>query len=220
VWSHWVVHVDAILNAIPALSVYLIVGGVIGLESLGIPLPGEIVLVSAALLASQHDTLNPLWIGVCASAGAIIGDSIGYLIGQKGGPRLFAWAGRKFPNHFGPAHVDKARDLFRRRGMWAVFFGRFIALLRILSGPLAGSLHMPYGRFLTANALGGIAWAGGTTAVVYYLGIIAEKWLSRFSWIALVVAVVAGAIAMLIVRKRMAAHQPADEEPGLVEAAD
>jgi membrane protein DedA with SNARE-associated domain len=218
VWSYWVVHVDAILNAIPALAVYLIVGGVIGLESLGIPLPGEIVLVSAALLASQHETLSPLWIGVCASAGAIIGDSIGYLIGQKGGPRLFAWAGRKFPNHFGPAHVEKARDLFRRRGMWAVFLGRFIALLRILSGPLAGSLHMPYGRFLTANALGGIVWAGGTTAVVYYLGIVAEKWLSRFSWIGLAVAVAAGLIVTLVVRRRMAAHQPA-EEPELVEPA-
>jgi membrane protein DedA with SNARE-associated domain len=212
------VHVDAILNAIPALAVYLIVGGVIGLESLGIPLPGEIVLVSAALLASQHETLSPLWIGVCASAGAIIGDSIGYLIGQKGGPRLFAWAGRKFPNHFGPAHIEKARDLFRRRGMWAVFLGRFIALLRILSGPLAGSLRMPYGRFLTANALGGIVWAGGTTAVVYYLGIVAEKWLSRFSWIGLAVAVAAGLIVTLVVRKRMAAHQP-PEEPDLVETA-
>ena len=204
-------HVDEILNAIPALAVYLIVGGVIGLESLGIPLPGEIVLVSAALLASQHETLNPLWIGVCASAGAIIGDSIGYVIGQKGGPRLFAWAGRKFPNHFGPAHIEKARDLFRRRGMWAVFFGRFIALLRILSGPLAGSLHMPYGRFLTANALGGVVWAGGTTAVVYYLGIVAEKWLSRFSWIGLAVAVAAGVIVTLVVRRRMAAHGVVEE---------
>jgi membrane protein DedA with SNARE-associated domain len=213
------VHVDAILNAVPALSVYLIVGGVIGLESLGVPLPGEIVLVSAALLASQHDTLSPLWIGVYASAGAIIGDSVGYVIGQKGGPRLFAWAGRKFPNHFGPAHVDKARDLFRRRGMWAVFFGRFVALLRILSGPLAGSLHMPYGRFLTANALGGIAWAGGTTAVVYYLGIVAEKWLSRFSWVALAIAVAVGVIVMIVVRKRMAAHQPPVEEPELATEA-
>jgi membrane protein YqaA with SNARE-associated domain len=132
----------------------LIVGAVIGFESLGIPLPGEIVLVSAALLASQHDALNPLWIGVCASTGAIVGDSIGYAIGRKGGPRLFAWAGRKFPKHFGPEHIDKARGVFHRRGVWAVFFGRFVALLRILAGPLAGSLHMPYGKFLVANAAG------------------------------------------------------------------
>src|SRR5262245_32484381 len=157
------VHVDAILNSIPPLSVYLIVGVVIGTESLGIPLPGEIVLVSAALLASQHDALNPLWIGICASIGAIVGDSIGYVIGRKGGRRLFAWAGRKFPKHPGPAQIESARGMFQRRGVWAVFFGRFIALLRILAGPLAGSLHMNYGKFLAANALGGIAWAGGTT---------------------------------------------------------
>lgn len=204
-------HVDEILNAIPPLTVYLIVGVVIGTESLGIPLPGEIVLVSAALLASQHDSLNPLWIGICATAGAIVGDSIGYLIGKKGGPRLFDWAGRKFPKHFGPAHIAKARGLFQRRGVWAVFFGRFVALLRILAGPLAGSLHMPYGKFLAANALGGIAWAGGTTAGVYYLGTVAEEWLSRFSWIGLALAVVAGVVGTMVVRKRMAAHAPHEE---------
>ncbi len=202
-------HVEEILNSIPPLAIYLVVGLVIGVESLGIPLPGEIVLVSAALLASQHDELSPLWIGVCATAGAIAGDSAGYLIGQKGGPRLFAWAGRKFPKHFAPAHIDRARDLFRRRGGWAVFFGRFVALLRILSGPLAGSLHMHYGKFLVANAAGGIVWAGGTTAAVYYLGVVAEKWLSRFSWIGLAVAVAAGVVVTVVVRRRMAAHDPA-----------
>ncbi len=216
-------HVEEILNAIPPLTVYLIVGVVIGTESLGIPLPGEIVLVSAALLASQHDALSPLWIGVCASTGAIIGDSIGYLIGKKGGPRLFAWAGRKFPKHFGPAHIAKARGLFQRRGVWAVFFGRFIALLRILAGPLAGSLHMPYGKFLAANALGGIAWAGGTTAGVYYLGRVAEQWLSRFSWIGLGVAVAAGLVVTMVVRKRMGVQEPHEEitpEPATTAATD
>ncbi|WP_026422112.1 DedA family protein [Actinokineospora inagensis] len=204
--------VDEILNTIPPVAIYLLVGVVIGVESLGIPLPGEIVLVSAALLASQHHDLSPVWVGVCASAGAIVGDSIGYAIGRKGGPRLFAWAGRKFPKHFGPAHIAKARALFAKRGMWAVFFGRFIALLRILSGPLAGSLHMSYGRFFTANALGGIVWAGGTTALVYYLGIVAEKWLSRFSWAGLIVAVVVGLVVTLVVRKRMGAHDENETE--------
>jgi membrane protein DedA with SNARE-associated domain len=207
------VHVEQWLEVIPPLVVYLIVGFVIGLESLGIPLPGEIVLVSAALLASQHDWLSPVWIGVFASTGAIIGDSIGYLIGRKGGARLFAWAGRKFPKHFGPRHVNKAREIFHKYGMWAVFFGRFVALLRILAGPLAGSLHMPYGRFLTANALGGITWAGGTTVAVYSLGVIAEKWLSRFSWIGLAVAVVVGLVVALVIKRRIAraADTDADE---------
>ncbi len=83
-----------------------------------------------------------------------------------------------------------------------MFFGRFIALLRILAGPLAGALHMQYGRFLAANASGAVCWAGGTTAVVYYLGLAAEKWLARFSWVALVIAIIAGIGLTLLLRER------------------
>ncbi|MDT7728611.1 MAG: hypothetical protein QOI21_5187 [Actinomycetota bacterium] len=205
-------HINQWLETIPPLSVYLLVGLVIMVESLGIPLPGEIVLVSAALLASQHANVNPLWVGIFASTGAIVGDSIGYAIGRKGGNRLFAWAGRKFPKHFGPKHIEKAKGIFQKRGVWAVFFGRFIAFLRILAGPLAGSLHMPYAKFLAANALGGIVWAGGTTAAVYYLGIVAEKWLSRFSYVGLGAAVIAGVIISLVVKKRMTHSEDDDEE--------
>ena len=204
-------HIDQWLEVIPPLVVYLVVGVVIGVESLGIPLPGEIVLVSAALLASQHSGLNPWVIGIVGSAGAIIGDSIGYVIGRKGGRRLFDWAGRKFPKHFGPTHVENAERIFAKRGVWAVFFGRFVAILRILCGPLAGSLRMRYWKFLAANALGGIAWAGGTTALVYSLGVVAERWLSRFSYIALGLAIVVGVVISLVIKKRMGARQHAGE---------
>ncbi|WP_406639420.1 DedA family protein [Amycolatopsis sp. WGS_07] len=203
-------NIDHVLEAIPPLSVYLLVGLVVMVESLGIPLPGEIVLVSAALLASSHSGLNPLWIGVLATAGAIIGDSIGYLIGRKGGKRLFAWAGRKFPKHFGPDHIASAEKMFHKRGMWAVFFGRFVAVLRILAGPLAGSLNMHYPRFLIANALGGIVWAGGTTALIYYLGVVADKWLKGFQWAGLGAALVIGVVVTLVLKKRMARHAAAE----------
>ena len=103
---------------------------------------------------------QPLWVGVCASAGAIVGDSIGYAIGRRGGRPLFERLGRRFPKHFGPRHIGRAEHYFDRFGVWAVFVGRFIALLRILAGPLAGALRMPYWRFLVANVLGGIVWAG------------------------------------------------------------
>ena len=205
-------HIDQWLQAIPPLSVYLIVGAVIMIESLGIPLPGEIVLVSAALLASTHDTLSPLWIAVLASAGAIIGDSIGYFIGKTGGQRLFAWAGRKFPKHFGPTHLANAERIFDKRGVWAVFLGRFIAFLRILAGPLAGSLRMHYPKFLLANAAGGIVWAGGTTVLVYYLGVVAEEWLGRFSKFGLVAAVVIGIIVFFVMKKRLGRNHEGEEE--------
>lgn len=96
-----------------------------------------------------------------------------------------------------------AERSFEKWGMWAVFFGRFVALLRIFAGPLAGVLHMPYWRFLVANVLGGILWAGGTTAVIYSVGIVAEPWLKRFSWLALGLAVVFGLVVTLVVRSRM-----------------
>jgi membrane protein DedA with SNARE-associated domain len=124
---------------------------------------------------------------------------------------LFERLGKRFPKHFGPGHVALAKQLFARWGVWAVFFGRFIALLRIFAGPLAGALKMRYSHFLAANASGGLLWAGGTTAVVYYLGLAAEKWLSRFSWVALVVAVVI-AIAMTLVLRERTAHAIAELE--------
>jgi membrane protein DedA with SNARE-associated domain len=197
------VNVDAMLQTIPPLAVYLVVGAIIGIESLGVPLPGEIALVSAALLASRHTLdINPVAVGAAATIGAVIGDTIGYSIGRKFGMSLFERLGNRFPKHFGPGHVALAKHLFARWGVWAVFFGRFIALLRIFAGPLAGALKMRYPHFLAANASGGLLWAGGTTAVVYYAGLAAERWLSRFSWIALVVAVVIGIGMTLLLRER------------------
>ncbi|MFE2944408.1 DedA family protein [Streptomyces sp. NPDC059255] len=195
-------HVQEWLETIPAVSIYILVGVVIGLESLGIPLPGEIVLVSSALLASQHGEINPYILGACATAGAIIGDSIGYAIGRKGGRPLLTWLGARFPKHFGEDQIAMAERSFEKWGMWAVFFGRFVALLRIFAGPLAGVLRMPYWKFLIANVLGGIVWAGGTTAVVYSVGVVAEAWLKRFSWLGLVLAVLIGITSMLILKSR------------------
>lgn len=197
--------VDHLLLMIPPLVVYLLTGVVIGLESLGIPLPGEIVLVSAALLSSRHELeVSPILVGAAASAGAVVGDSIGYAIGRRYGMPLFGWLGRRFPRHFGPAHVAVAERVFGRWGVGAVFFGRFVALLRIFAGPLAGALRMPYPKFLVANVLGGICWAGGTTAAVYYLGLIAETWLKRFSWVGLVVALLTGLGIAWYTRRRTA----------------
>ncbi|MEU9919772.1 DedA family protein [Streptomyces griseoluteus] len=206
-------HVQEWLDSVPAVAVYALVGLVIGLESLGIPLPGEIVLVSAALMSSQHTGIDPFVLGACATAGAVIGDSIGYAIGRKGGRPLLTWLGRKFPRHFGEAHVATAERSFEKWGMWAVFFGRFIALLRIFAGPLAGVLRMPYWKFLIANVLGGVVWAGGTTAVVYYVGMVAEDWLKRFSWVALAAAIVVGLGSFVVMKRRSQRKESTDQAP-------
>jgi membrane protein DedA with SNARE-associated domain len=198
--------------------IYGVVALVIMAESMGVPLPGEITLVSAALLAVNGGP-NIWGIAAAATAGAIIGDSIGYFIGHRGGRPLLNRLSRRFPRHFGPPQLARAEGILARYGVWAVFFGRFVALLRILCGPLAGALRMPYRKFLGANAAGGLCWAAGTALAVYYLGSAVKGYLQDFSWIALVIAIAFGVTTTLVLRRRahramVAAHaqpgQPAE----------
>jgi membrane protein DedA with SNARE-associated domain len=179
---------------------------------MGVPVPGEITLVTASLMAVGGVT-NPWFVAIAASIGAIGGDSLGYLFGRRGGRGLLERFGRRFPKHFGPAHLARAERMFERFGVWAVFFGRFVALLRILAGPLAGALRVPYRKFLVANAAGGIVWSFGTTFVIYFVGRVAEKWLKDFSYIALLVAVVGGNSTTLYLRHRAnVANRKAEQE--------
>jgi membrane protein DedA with SNARE-associated domain len=208
--QHW-------LAALPPAVIYLVVGGLIGVESLGVPLPGEIALVSAALLTATGVT-DVWWVAAAASAGAIIGDSIGYAIGHRGGRPMLARLGRRFPTHLGPAQIARAERTFQRWGVWAIFFGRFVALLRILAGPLSGALRVPYPKFLAANAAGGITWAAGTAFAVYAAGRAAETWLSNFSWVALALAIIAGVTTTLVLRqraRRALRSESDDNEPSL-----
>lgn len=203
------------LTALPPVGLYIFIGLIIGVESMGVPLPGEIALVSASLLAAAG-AVDPWWVAGAAATGAIIGDSVGYAIGRRGGRSLLVRLGRRFPKHLGPPHLAHAERLFARWGVWAVFFGRFVALLRILAGPLAGALHVPYRRFLLANAGGGLLWAFGTVFALYSLGQVAERWLKGFSWVGLVLAVVAGVGTTVLLKRRArraAAEPPAPADP-------
>ena len=211
-------NVDALLTSVSPAVVYALVALVIGLESMGIPLPGEVILVSAALLAARQELdISPVWVAVAASAGAIVGDNLGYLAGRHWGDRMFSVLGRRFPRHEGPDHLAYAEHVFTRYGVWAVFFGRFVALLRIFAGPVAGALRMPYLRFLAANALGGLVWACGTTAAIYLLGIRAEVWLKESAWIGLVIAVALAIALSTVFRHRLehaVARYAAEREAG------
>jgi membrane protein DedA with SNARE-associated domain len=204
--------VEVWLSGLPPLVIYVVVALVIGAESMGIPLPGEIALVSAALLATTGIT-DPRLVAVAASTGAIAGDSLGYLFGRRGGRPLLHRFGRRFPRHFGPRQLARAERAFERHGVWAVFFGRFIALLRILAGPLAGALRVPYRRFLLANASGGLVWAFVTTYAVFVAGKAAEHWLNGFSWVALAVAVLAGIGTTLYLKRRAGRAEAATDDP-------
>ena len=185
-----------------AVVAYLVVGLVIGIESMGIPLPGETTLIAASLLASQGD-LRLVLVIAAAATGAIVGDSIGYFIGRKAGRGLFERLGRR-SKHFSTDRIERAERYFHKYGVWTVFFGRFVALLRIFAGPMAGMLRMPYPQFLAANAAGGIAWSTTIGIVAYNIGDNADKIFGELSvWaLALVAAAAVTAYAVYKLRHR------------------
>jgi membrane protein DedA with SNARE-associated domain len=201
---------EALAIAIPtgtgvAVLAYLVVGLVIGIESMGVPLPGETTLIAAALLASQGD-LNVAIVIAAAATGAIIGDSVGYFIGRKAGRGLFDRLGRRF-KHFSGDRIVRAEKYFHKYGVWTVFFGRFVALLRIFAGPMAGTLRMPYPQFLAANAAGGIAWSTTIGIVAFNIGDNADRIFGQLSVWALVVIAVAAVGAYAVVKLRRRRHE-------------
>jgi membrane-associated protein len=144
------------MDGLPSVLIYLTIAALVFSEAalfFGFLFPGETAIIVGGLLASTGKISLPLLL-VISIVAAIIGDSVGYEIGKKFGPRLLEM--KAVTKH--RSKVEKAQDLIRRRGAFAVFIGRFTALLRALMPALAGSAHLPYGKFLVFNALGGITW--------------------------------------------------------------
>lgn len=137
------------------------------LENAGLPVPGETVTLVGGFLAGENQ-LNYWGVLGVATSGAMIGDNCGYWIGAKGGWPLLVRVGRFF--RIPEEKMLKTRLQFQRNAGKAVLIGRFVALLRVFAGPLAGAAQMPYGRFLLFNALGASLWATVTVTVTYQLG--------------------------------------------------
>ncbi len=174
---------------------------VVGLESLGVPVPGETALIAAAALAARGHMKIALVVAVAAAA-AILGDAGGYWIGRRGGIAFVRRYGRIF--RMNDAKLEHVKRFFERHGAKTVFFGRFIALLRTWAALFAGMGCMPYGRFTIYNASGGIVWAGTFGAIGYLFGRNLERLQSIVgdaSW-ALAVAVVVIAIGLWIWHRR------------------
>ena len=162
----------------------------VGIESIGVPVPGETALIAFGVLASQGHYSIALVIAVAAAA-AIIGDNLGFwLIGRKGGRALiarFAWVERRAQRV-----VPRAEALIDRYGGRAVFLGRFVSLLRETIAWVAGLAGMSWPRFLFWNAAGGIVWATGVGLLAYYGGKALADTVSRYGlYTAVVVAVAA-----------------------------
>jgi membrane protein DedA with SNARE-associated domain len=147
---------------------YVVVAAVVALESMGLPLPGETTLVTAAIYAGTTHRLSIVFVVGAAALGAIVGDNIGFWIGQRFGHDLLARYGRFVRIDAG--RMKLGQYLFDRHGGKVVFFGRFVALLRAVAALLAGINRMPWGRFLFFNATGGVVWASVFGGGAYFLG--------------------------------------------------
>lgn len=132
----------------------------------GLFLPGDSLLITAGLIAATG-ALNIWWINVLLMVAAIVGDSVGYAIGARIGPRLFT---REKSMLFNPKHVDRTRRFYARYGAKTIVIARFVPIVRTFAPVLAGVGQMPYRRFLAYNVFGGIGWVAGMTWTGYFLG--------------------------------------------------
>ncbi len=184
---------------------YWIVAGVIALESMGLPLPGETTLVAASLYAGSTHRLEIWLVLLAAAAGAIIGDNIGFWIGREGGLRLLERYGSRVG--LGPARLRLGRYMFRLHGGKVVFFGRFVAMLRALAALLAGANRMDWPQFLAFNAAGGIVWVGLYGGGAYLLGDRITRVVGPIGLAALGIAAVAAFLGFRALWRREAAWQ-------------
>ena len=178
---------------------YAVVGLGVMLEATGLPLPGESLMIAAALYAAATHRLDILVIVPVAAVGAIVGDQIGYFIGRSIGFRVLARFGRRIG--LSEERLELGRYLFRRYGGRVVFLGRFVAVLRTFVALLAGANQMAWHSFLVWNALGGIGWTSLYGFGAYLLGD-AFKRVSGPVGIAMAVVVVAALVAGVVFVKR------------------
>ncbi|WP_448603102.1 DedA family protein [Thermoleptolyngbya sp.] len=137
------------------------------LENTGVPLPGETITLVGGFLAGS-DELDYWLVLASATAGAVLGDNFGYWIGYFGGWPLLVRVGRVF--RVEEAKLLAVRKQFSENAARAVIFGRFLALLRIFAGPLAGIAQMPYPKFLLCNLIGALSWASVMVTLAFFVG--------------------------------------------------
>ena len=176
-----------------------LVGVVIGLESMGIPLPGETMLIGAAVYAGTTGRLEIGAIILAAALGAILGDNLGFWIGRTVGYPWVLRHQRTF--RLTPRRLKLGQYLFLQHGGKVVFFGRFVALLRAFAALLAGINCMGWRRFLVFNAAGGVVWAGGYGIAAYAFGHTLTALLGDLGLLLAALVAVGIAAGLLLMRK-------------------
>lgn len=165
----------SLLSAVYDVQGIIVWGGYAGITAvifaetglfIGFFLPGDSLLVTAGLLASTG-LLDIFLLNALLIPAAILGDSLGYAIGKRFGPGLYA---RRDSFFFRRSHLQKAREFYARHGGKTIVLARFVPVVRTFAPVVAGAAGMPYRQFLFFNVLGGALWAGGLTSLGFFLG--------------------------------------------------
>lgn len=195
----------------PAIAFFIFI------ECVGIPIPGETMLLLASFYAATDNRLQIPIVIACAAVGAILGDNVGYYIGYKGGRAFVQRFGRYF--FVKMEYLDRAERFFTRHGAKTVFFGRFISLLRIWSAFLAGMNKMDWRTFLIYNGLGGIVWSTYVGLLGYTAGRIfhehfdqVERLARTLGWLGFAIAALSTVAIVIFVRFRLKRSSKDTEE--------
>src|SRR4028118_843187 len=185
----------------------------IALENLGIPIPGETITIVGGFLAGSGELNYWLVLGT-ASSGAVVGSSIGYWIGKLGGWALLQRAGRLF--RISEEQLTEAKTEFGENAGRAVFFGRFVAFLRILASPMAGIVEMPFPQFMVFNIAGGAVWASVMVTLSFFLGRLVPleeviSWTARFAIVALILVVAWFVVPGWLESRKLKQSSPSEE---------
>ncbi len=181
---------------------YIAIFVIVGLESAGLPLPGETILISSAVYAGSTGSLNIGIIVMAAAAAAILGDNLGYWVGRRWGLPILMKYGHLIALDHG--RLKLGQYLFREHGGKIVFFGRFTAMLRAYAAVLAGVNRLDARRFFVFNGLGGVAWASIMGFGSYLCGQQIEHIAGPVGLTLLAVVIFGGLALWLFVRKHEA----------------
>ena len=186
---------DVLRNAVVQYG-YWAVGGALLLENAGVPVPGETILLLACFLAySEHDLQLP-WIMVVATLAATVGDNLGFALGYYGGRPLLVRYQALF--RIENKTVERGEELFARYGAVTVFLARFVFGMRVIAGPMAGVLRMPWRKFTIFNFLGAILWVTVISGVGYLFGQHWERLAGEVKRIDIAAAILLVIVAMLL----------------------
>jgi membrane-associated protein len=185
---------DLLRNAVVHYG-YWAVGAALLLENAGIPVPGETILLLASFLAFSQQELQLPWIILVATIAATLGDNLGFALGYYGGRPLL----QRYQSIFRikDETIRRGEGLFAKYGTVTVFFARFVLGMRIIAGPLAGVLRMPWRKFLLSNFLGAAVWVTVISVSGYLFGRHwdrLEQYLKRFDVVVIVVVLVAALV--------------------------